>query len=128
MRRQAIIVFGIAALLGLLVNAVTPPQAHSVSERTPSTVVSAAFASLQAPSFSGPGMLRPQAQESCSDFDFAFLHSKCVSVRRKHSLSRSRVATLVSQRAALGQTSNLGKRTPARVKDDQRKLQPSLAN
>lgn len=125
--QQTAIVFAIATTIGLMVGAVTPPQARSVSDWTPSAEVNEAFASLQTSSFGGGLVLRQQIQD-CGDFDFAFLHSKCIPIRRKHTLSRSRVATIVAQRPAESRIAMVTKRATGRVADDPKKPQSNLAN
>jgi len=109
--------------LGMTVASVTQEWAMPAAERTPADAVAAAFAALGLAPVPAPApvsapvktvtvaalpaaatndatVARPQVEDKCSDFSFAFFSTQCVKVHKKHTSLRRRAVTTTFKPAA----------------------------
>jgi len=135
----------VAALaLGMTVASVTQEWAMPAPERTPVDVIAAAFAALHlapppapakavtvaalpAVSINDATVARPQAEDKCSDFSFAFFSTQCVKVHKKHTSLRRRAVTTTFKPAAPPRPAAANERAPAtlRLAEDAKTSGPS---
>jgi len=125
----------VAALaLGMTVASVTTEWAMPAAERAPVDVIAAAFAALvpaPAPAPAKPVIVaelpaasisdattvaRPQVEEKCGDFSFAFFSTQCVKVHKKHTSLRRRAVTTTFKPAAPPKPAAANERTPTAMR------------
>jgi len=136
--------------LGMTVASVTQEWAMPATERTPADAVATAFAALglapvpvpppaPAPAktvtvaalpavpTSDATVVRPQVEDKCSDFSFAFFSTQCVKVHKKHASLRRRAVTTTFKPAVPAKPAASNERTPAtmRLAEDAKTSRPN---